>query len=442
MMASGGFVVTSLASDIKGVANHTDRDLNNPWGFVMTSNGDFRIAANNAGNSPVLSAKGVEKGKAVVLPAPSDSPQGSAGAGTGLVTNSTQDFVISHGGKTAPASFLFSTEDGTIIGFNSKVDKSEGVIGADLSDNNAVFKGLATGVSGGQNFLYATDFHNGTIDVFDKNFNMVTLSGSFTDPAAPPPAVGSPGFAPFGIQNIGGTLFVTYALQNGEQHDDVEGTGNGFIDEFDTSGKFIKRFATGTSVGGTVDALNSPWGLTVAPATYGPNNSFGGALLVGNFGDSHVSAFNIQSGAFLGQLSDSSGNPLTLNGGVGGSNTKGLWGIGFGNGHGKASQDSLFFAAGINAEADGLFGEVTFKESNSSTSKHAAVTVGSGTAIATAGVNSSTLTGGSAATLGGAQTVRLVGSISLPPDVASGVHFGAHDRQLLDQLFGELGASV
>jgi uncharacterized protein (TIGR03118 family) len=357
------------------------------------------------------------------------------------VANSTSGFVISHGGKSAPAKFLYSTEDGTIIGFNSKVDSSQGVIGADLSDNNAVFKGLSIGASGGQNFLYATDFHNGTVDVFDKSFNMVTLAGSFTDPNAPPPAVGSPGFAPFGIQNIDGTLFVSYALQNGAQHDDVAGTGNGFIDEFDTSGNFIKRLASGTAVGGTVAALNSPFGMTVAPANYGPNNSFGGALLVGNFGDSHVSAFNIQTGAFLGQLSDATGHALTLNGGVGGSDTKGLWGIGFGNGRGGASRDALFFAAGINDEGGGLFGKVMFK-TGSSTSEHSAMKVASGSAMATAAVNLSTTSSGGATNVGATQTGKLDGSLSLPPSVASAVHFGARDRQLLDLMFGEFGASL
>ena len=214
MAAAVGFVVTNLTSDIKGVAAHLDLDLMNPWSLVETADGQFRVSANNAGNSPLLTAGGAEVGKAVVMPAPSDSPSGTAGTPTGAVANATKDFVISHGGHSAPASFLFSSEDGTIIGFNKKVDASQGVIAADLSDSDAVFKGLAIGVSGGGNFLYATDFHNGTVDVFDKSFNLVHLDGTFTDPNAPPPAVGQPGFAPFGIQNINGTIFVTYALKD------------------------------------------------------------------------------------------------------------------------------------------------------------------------------------------------------------------------------------
>ena len=216
---------------------------------------------------------------------------------------------------------------------------------------------LAEGSNAQGNFLFATDFHNNKIDVFDKNFNKVTLGqngwGTFTDSNAPA------GFAPFGVKDIDGTIFVSYAKQKGpDNHDDQEGPGNGFIDRFDNTGHFLGRFASGSAAGGTAP-LNSPIGMAVAPPGYGPNGKFGGALLVGNFGDSHVSAFDLKTGAFLGQLSDAQGNPLTLNGGVGGSGTKGLWGIGFGNGHGGADVNTLFFAAGVNNEADGLFGKVT-----------------------------------------------------------------------------------
>ncbi len=439
MAVTTGFVVTSLASDLKGVAAHRDADLINPWGFVQSSSGDFRIGANGAGNAPLLSPGGHEQHQAIVLPAPSDSPSGSTGAATGAVANSTTGFVISHGHRSGPASVIFSTEDGTIIGINSHVDSSQGVIGADLSDSGAVFKGLAIGASTGNTFLYATDFHNGTIDVFDKNFNQVNLAGSFTDPNAPPPAIGSPGFAPFGIQNVGGTLFVTYALQDSDQHDDVAGQGNGFIDEFDTSGNFIKRFATGSAIaGGTVAALNSPWGLAVAPSGYGPNGVFGGALLVGNFGDSHVSAFNIQTGAFIGQLSGPAGNPLTLNGGVGGSDTKGLWGIGFGNGHGGASKNTLFFTAGINGESDGLFGKVTATTSHNTS--HSA-TVFAAAALpsvmsAPSGGSTSTSTVTTAASSKpalGPMATLIAANAEAPPSL----HLGARNLPLIDQMLAD-----
>jgi uncharacterized protein (TIGR03118 family) len=360
MLASAGFVEISLASNIPGAALHTDKDLINPWDLFQSKNGQFRIAANGAGNAPSLSAAGMEHGEPIFIPPPPGSPPDSQSAPTGNVANSTHDFVVSSGKKSAPAEVLFSTEDGTIAAWNHHVNGDNAVIVADQSGDGAVYKDLTMGSSHGHNFLYATNFHNGTIDVFDSTFHLVHLSGSFTDPNAAPPAIGQPGFAPFGIKNIHGTLFVTYALQDAEQHDDVHAAGNGFIDEFDTSGNFIKRFVSGTAVGGAVGQLNSPFGMTVAPDDYGPNDRFSGALLVGNFGDSHVSAFNIHTGAFLGQLSDSQGHPLTLNGGIGGSDTPGLWGITFGHGHDH--EKALYFAAGVNDEADGLFGVVVMKD--------------------------------------------------------------------------------
>jgi len=204
----------------------------------------------------------------------------------------------------------------------------------------AVYKGLALDSSHGSDFLYATNFRSGNVDVFDSTFKP---AGSFTDSS-----LTAQGFAPFGIQKIGDNLFVTFAKQDTAKHDDVAGPGNGFIDEFSPTGTMLRRFASNGS-------LNSPWGLAVAPAGFGP---FGGDLLVGNFGDSHVSVYDIKTGAFLGQLSDALGQPFTLNGGVGGSDTKGLWGITFGNGGNGGDPNTLFFAAGINDEADGLFGEV------------------------------------------------------------------------------------
>jgi hypothetical protein len=200
----------------------------------------------------------------------------------------------------------------------------------DNSASNSVYKGLALGTNAQGTFLYATNFHLGTVDVFDESFNQVQLAGSFSDPQLPPPSLGSPGFAPFGIQNIGGNLFVTYALQKPDQHDDQAGLSNGFVDVFDTDGNLLSRFASN----GT---LNSPWGVALAPDGFG---MFSGALLVGNFGDGRINAFDSTTGAFLGQLPDPAGQPISIDG---------LWGITF-------QQSTLFFAAGINGEADGLMG--------------------------------------------------------------------------------------
>jgi uncharacterized protein (TIGR03118 family) len=223
----------------------------------------------------------------------------------------------------------------------------------DDSADGAVFKGLALlSVPAGSTlpqgqYLLATDFHNNRIDVFDASFQPVTLPlGAFSDPTLPA------GYAPFGIQMLGGNVYVTYAQQDAAKHDDVAGVGHGLVDVYTPGGFFIQR------VGGigTQPELNSPWGLAMAPADFG---KFSGDLLVGNFGDSHVSAFDPNTGAFLGQLSDAQGRPLTLDGGFGGTHTGGLWGISFGNGSGSGPSNTLYFATGINDEADGVFGSVT-----------------------------------------------------------------------------------
>jgi uncharacterized protein (TIGR03118 family) len=352
-----GFVQVALASDIPGAVPHTNAQLLNPWGFVETADGRFIISANGSGAELTLNARGATVARAVIDPPPLGSPPGTTTSPNGTVLNTTSDFVISDDGRSAPATVIASTEDGTLVAFNPKVDRTHAVLVADQSATGAVYKMLAMGSVGQENFLYATDFHNDKIDVFDKNFHMVTLGtggfGAFIDPNAPA------GFAPFGINDINGVLFVTYAKQKPpDNHDDQAGPGNGFIDEFSTSGQFLMRFATGKGAGGQLTELNSPFGMTVAPAGFGPGGEFGGALLVGNFGDSHVSAFDLHTGALLGQLSDAQGHPLVLNGGLASSSDKGLWGIGFGNGRGGTDPNALYFATGINDEADGVFGKV------------------------------------------------------------------------------------
>lgn len=355
-LLSAGFVETALVSDIPGAAPHTDPALVNPWGFTETPGGQFLLSDNGTGTAALFAADGTPLGAPIVIPPPAGSPPGATSTPNGQLTNATSDFVITEGSRSAPAAVIFSTEDGTIAGFNPAVDPSNAIIAADQSASGAVYKLVAMGSAGGANYLYATNFHNGTVDVFDRNFAPHTfMTGQFTDPNTPA------GFAPFGVKNIDGTLFVSYAKQDAARHDDVAGAGNGFIDEFDTSGHFLMRFASGTAAGGTLTALNSPIGMTIAPKGFG---DFGGDLLVGNFGDSHVNAFDLKTGRFLGQLLDSTGNPLVLNGGVNGPDTKGLWGIAFGNGQGGAGQDTLFFAAGPNDEQDGVFGAVNMIESH------------------------------------------------------------------------------
>jgi uncharacterized protein (TIGR03118 family) len=351
LLAGGvAYVQSALVSDLSGVAPHTNADLINPWTVVEMAQGQFEVAANGSGKALAIAANGQVLGQPIVILPPPGSPPGTTAAPTGAVLNTSSGFQIRHNGRSAPATLIFSTEDGTIAAWNPRIDRAEALIANDQSPNNAVYKSLAMGQVHGALHLYATDFHNGKIDVFDKNFHLVHLSGSFTDPNTPA------GFAPFGIKRIHDALFVSYAMQNGERHDDVAGPGHGFIDEFDLNGHFLGRFATGTAAGGTLTELNSPFGMTVAPDHFGP---FSHALLVGNFGDSHVSAFNLNTGAFLGQLSGPSGQPLSLDGGVGNDNAKGLWGITFGNGHNGAAANTLYFASGVHDEQDGVFGKVT-----------------------------------------------------------------------------------
>jgi uncharacterized protein (TIGR03118 family) len=248
--------------------------------------------------------------------------------------------VVSEGGKSGPSSFIFATEDGTISGWNHNVDPNNAILEVDQSGSGAVYKGLALVRNESGHFLVATNFRNSTVDVFDRSFVPAALAGSFTDPNLPA------GFAPFGIRNINGRLFVTYAKQNAKKHDDVAGPGNGFVDVFDSDGNLIRRFAS-------AGTLNSPWGLALTPKQFG---RFSEDLLVGDFGDGRINAFNPQTGEFLGQLENKDENPITISG---------LWGLVFGNGTKVGgSRNTLFFSAGIAEEQHGLFGSIRAARGN------------------------------------------------------------------------------
>lgn len=346
-LLSAGYVETALTSNIPGFAPNTDRNLTNPWGFTEDSEGQFRVAANGSGRGILLDSQGEKAGADIIIPPPAGSPAGTTSTPNGVVPNTTSNFMITVNGRSAPATLLFSTEDGTIAGWNPRLSRKHAVIAADESGNGSVYKLLALGSNAQGMFIFASDFHNNAIDIFNSSFQPVHFGpNAFVDPTTGPDAIPS-NFAPFGVKNFNGTLFVTYAEQDADRHDDVAGVGNGFIDEYDTNGNFIRRFASrGT--------LNSPIGATIAPANFG---QFSNDVLIGNFGDSRVNAFD-STGKFLGQLTDTQGNPLVLNGGFQETDTKGLWGIGFGNGADGASTNTLFFAAGINEENDGLFGTV------------------------------------------------------------------------------------
>jgi uncharacterized protein (TIGR03118 family) len=334
--AGTGFVQHNLVSDIPGLADQTDPNMVNPWGMASSATSPLWISNNHTGTTTVYNGSGqpFPAANPIVVQIPAPSSGNPPSAPTGQVFNPTPAFLLPGG---QPALFLFASEDGTISGWNSSAG-ANAVIMVDNSGSGAVYKGLALGASNSLGpFLYAANFNAGSIDVFDGNLSQVTLQGQFADPDLPP------GFAPFNIQNIGGRLYVTYALQDDLQHDDVPGTGNGFVDVFDFNGSLIQRLVSNGN-------LNSPWGLAIAPSQFG---DFSNALLVGNFGDGTINAYDAASGAYMGALQDSNGTVISI---------PGLWGLLFGNGGNGGDVNTLYFTAGIpgadNIEDHGLFGSI------------------------------------------------------------------------------------
>jgi uncharacterized protein (TIGR03118 family) len=343
-----GYVQTNLVSDGAVPALMTDSNLKNPWGITFRGGATpspFWISDNNGGVATLYDGMGASIAALplVTIPLPNGSPGGSA---TGTVFNTfiaSGSFVIP--GTGAPAAFIFSTEDGTIVAWNTGVPDvdvppesppdgiaaDEAQVVKDNSDGGsptgAVYKGLALAAdSHGNPHLYATNFRSG-------NVAQVMLAGSFTDPKLPK------GYAPFGIQLMGDALFVTYALQDQPKHDPVNKPGHGIVDIFDTDGNFMQRFASHGH-------LDSPWGVTSAPATFGV---FANDILIGNFGDGKINAFDPMTRHFKGVLRDVNDRPIV---------NESLWSLTFG-GALNAPAGTLYFTAGLHKEMDGLFGTLT-----------------------------------------------------------------------------------
>jgi uncharacterized protein (TIGR03118 family) len=309
-------------------AEHVDANLVNAWGVAFNPTGFVWVANNHTGTSTLYDGDGNNNPLVVTIPA---APGGTTGSPTGIVYNASNDFTVTNGTVTGVSRFIFATEDGVIAGWAPNVNATNAIQA--LASPNTVYKGLALASNGTGNFLYATDFRGDKIDVFDRTFQPVSLSGSFNDPHIPH------GFAPFGIQNIGGALYVTYAKQDDTKTDDVAGKGLGFVNVFDANGHLIRRIASR-------GRLNAPWGLARAPADFG---KFSNRLLVGNFGDGAILAFDLYSGNFVGQLLKSDKQALKI---------EGLWGLQFGNGILNQPTGTLFFAAGPGDEEHGLYGRI------------------------------------------------------------------------------------
>jgi len=314
----------NLVSDIDGVARITDANLVNPWGLAFGPATPAWVADNGTDVSTLYSG-GVRKSIPVTLPLVVGIP---GGAPTGVVFNATPGFKV----NGAAAHFIFDSEAGTITAWNAGTQAV-----TEATTPGAIYKGLAIASKGSATMLYAANFHAGTIDVFNDSFAPVTVPGGFADPNLPA------GFAPFNIQEIAGRLVVAYAQQDADAEDEVAGAGLGYVDVFDTSGHLLRRLVS-------QGALNAPWGLAVAPRHFGP---FSGDLLVGNFGDGAINAYDPRTGAFRGTLQNKDGNQIRVNG---------LWALRFGNGV-IGTPQTLLFTAGIGDEDHGLFGEIVVRGS-------------------------------------------------------------------------------
>jgi uncharacterized protein (TIGR03118 family) len=322
------FEQRNLISDIAGVARITDRNLVNPWGLAAGPATPLWVADNGTDVSTLY--RGAVNGSIPsIVPLVVSIP---GGAPTGIVFNPTSGFVVHNGPASAPANFIFDSEAGQITAWSQRVPpltQAQTV----ATTPGAIYKGLAIATTRKHGtLLYAADFHGAKIDVFDDRFMPLTLPGAFVDRGLPA------GYGPFNIQELGGRLYVAYAKQDAEAEDEVAGAGLGFVDVYNTKGRLLKRLVSQGN-------LNAPWGLVLAPKRFG---GFGRDLLVGNFGDGKINAYDPRNGHFEGQLVNEDGNPIQIDG---------LWALRFGNGT-FGTPDGLLFSAGIADEEHGLLGEI------------------------------------------------------------------------------------
>jgi uncharacterized protein (TIGR03118 family) len=321
----GSYTVTKLASDVPGAATFTDPHLVNGWGLARSAGSPWWVADNGTNLSTLYNAAGMPQALVVQV---GGGPTGAVFAG--IVGNFQVATATSP--TLGPASFIFASEDGTIHAWRGGAMALVTAHGLP----EAKYKGLAIAQTGTGPLLYAADFHNARVDVFNGTWQNVTPTGSFVDPMLPDD------YAPFGIQAIGGRVYVSYAQQDAEAADEIAGQGRGFVDAYDLDGNLLTRVAQHGQ-------LNAPWGLALAPASF---DRFAGDLLVGNFGDGQINAYEETAAGFehRGTLRDSNGGKLVIDG---------LWALEFGNSLSNGNPDTLFFTAGPNDESHGLFGTIT-----------------------------------------------------------------------------------
>ena len=312
---------TNFQSDLPGLAAHVDPNLVNPWGMAVSSGGTIWVSDNGTGVSTLYGQDGTAASLVVTIPTSARNKDG--GNPTGVVFNSTAFFKVTKNGNSQPSRFIFVSEDGSISGWSPALDQTHGIIavdnGTNLGSKRAIYKGATLGVANGHNFLYVTNFHTGRVETYNKNFHQVNPHG-FVDETLPA------GYAPFGIRNFNGEIFVTYALQDAKGEDDVAGQGNGFVNVFDPSGNFLRRLVSNGN-------LNAPWGLALVD----------GELWIGNFGDGTINNYDPTTGAFLETISRANGDPVQFDG---------LWDL-------LPLGAGVYFTAGIADEEHGLFGLIT-----------------------------------------------------------------------------------
>jgi uncharacterized protein (TIGR03118 family) len=336
---ASAFALSALASNGTIANTVNDPDVINPWGLVIAPDAPAWFVNNATGKATIYDGTGKKANLVVTIPAGTNG----ASAPTGIVGNaSTTDFAVSNGTTSAAARFIFAGEAGTISGWNPTVNPNTAITMHDDGADGAIYKGLAIAGDGTSNFLYATDFHNSKVDVFDNTFTKITTAGAFEDPDLPD------GFAPYGIQAVqleGETVIVvTYAQQDADARDEVTGAGLGLVNTFDIGGNLIANLIPS---GGE---LNAPWGVALAPADFG---TLSGALLIANFGDGLIQGFDAATGEHIGPVSDASGEPIQ---------NDGLWAIAFGNGARNQRATTLYFTAGIANQAAGVYGRIDLGE--------------------------------------------------------------------------------
>jgi uncharacterized protein (TIGR03118 family) len=330
---ANNYLVHNLVSDLANTADHQDPNLVDPWGvgFGLTP---FWVGNNGAGTATLYGGSGAASPLVVTIPQAGNA--GTAGPVTGVIFNTFASDVNAFDVQSGkPALFIFCSEDGVISGWNQSVSGTKAAILFDNSKSGAVYTGCALGGTAAAPYLFAANFHAGTVDVFDAHLNLnpapygqsglpqpFSASASFSNPPIPD------GYAPYNIRNINGTLFVTYAKQDAQKQDSICGPGNGYVATFNMNGALMANLASG-------GPLNSPWGMAIAPPTFG---LFAGALLVGNFSDGRINAFNATTGAMLGALHDATGNPIAI---------PGLWSLNFGGGAQSEDPGTLYITAGI-----------------------------------------------------------------------------------------------